>query len=55
MKQNKNKLRFLYICPNKKCGAVILKTEKYIEGTAKIKCQKCAKIFELDKLLVRRI
>lgn len=52
---NKPKLRFLYICPNKECGNIIFKSEKYIEGIAKFKCQKCKKIYEMDKLLIKRI
>jgi len=52
---NKTKLRFLYICPNKECGNIIFKAERYIESIAKIKCQKCRKIYDFDKLLVKRI
>ena len=49
------KLRFLYICPNKKCGNIIFKAEKFIEEVAKIKCQKCGGIIDFDKLLMKRI
>jgi len=55
MNQNKKKLRFLYICPNKECGNIIFKAEKYIEGMVKIKCQKCKKIYSFDELLIKRI
>lgn len=55
-KNKKSKLRFLYICPNKECGNIIFKSEKYLDGVlVKIKCQKCKKIFEFDELLVKRI
>ena len=49
----KDNFRFIYICP--KCGNIIFKSEKYLEGIAKIKCQKCAKIWEIDELIVKRI
>ena len=56
MNQNKKKLRFLYICPNKECGNIIFKSEKYLEVTVvKIKCQKCKKIYEINGLLIKRI
>ena len=57
MNQNsqKVKLRWLYICPNKNCGNIILKSEKYIEGMVRIKCQKCGRIFDFNELLIKRI
>ena len=53
--QNNKNFRFLYICPNKKCGNVIFKSKNYIEGMIRIKCQKCQKIFNMDELLVKKI
>ena len=55
MNQDKKKLRFLYICPNKECGNIIFKSERLIEGIAQIKCQKCKKIYSFDELLIKRI
>lgn len=53
---NKTKLKWLYICPNKDCGNIIFKSEKYIgDVIVKIKCQKCRKIWEFDKLIIKRL
>ena len=50
----KDNFRFIYICPD--CGAIILKSDKYIEvSVVKIKCQKCGKIQSLDEMIVKRI
>jgi len=48
----KDNFRFIYICP--KCGNILFKTKNYLEGIAKIKCQKCVKVWEFNELKVKR-